>query len=93
VFLLIVLGLISANKYLSRKPCPELLYMGSSVHDGYYWSGTVAFCIAYWKHAKFSASSWKKVCGYTTALYTMLLAPNVNISSSRFVLGQTLFYH
>jgi hypothetical protein len=66
--------------------------MGSSVHDGYYWSGTVAFCIAYWKHAKFSPSSWKTVCGYTTGLFIVLLNPNVDISSSRFVLGQTLFY-
>ena len=70
-------GLISANKYLSWQPCPKLFRMGSSVHNGYYWFGTVAFRITYRKHAKLSPSSWKTVCGYTAGLSIMLYAGTV----------------
>jgi hypothetical protein len=64
-------GLISANKHFSWKSCPKLLRRRSSLHYGYCWFGTAAFCTTYRKHAKFSPGSWKSVCGYTTGLFIM----------------------
>ncbi|PKA53927.1 Putative cyclic nucleotide-gated ion channel 19 [Apostasia shenzhenica] len=34
--------------------------MGSSVYNGHYWNGVVAFCLAYWKYAELPSSSRKK---------------------------------
>jgi hypothetical protein len=64
-------GLISANKHFSWKSCPKLLRRRSSLHYGYCWFGTAAFCTTYRKHAKFSPGSWKSVCGYIMGLFIM----------------------